>query len=183
MTFFLADQAQMEASTTTARSGSSSSSNFGVRSMESSQDLDALRREREREEEEEEEDDEEEDEEDTDARTEYSRSRTEEEDLDTLDGQSVASLQSYPDYMSASPGAGLSQPMTPVLLPSSQERGTPRSSPERAEASAPQFIMPQITMPSRRPFTEKGKRIGRLKILIAGDSGGFLLRESVLRES
>lgn len=41
--------------------------------------------------------------------------------------------------------------------------------------SAPQLIMPSIKMPSRRPFTERGKDIGRLKILIAGDSGLELL--------
>ncbi|ERS99885.1 hypothetical protein HMPREF1624_03252 [Sporothrix schenckii ATCC 58251] len=37
--------------------------------------------------------------------------------------------------------------------------------------SAPQLIMPSIKMPSRRPFTEEGKNMGRLKVLIAGDSG------------
>ena len=37
--------------------------------------------------------------------------------------------------------------------------------------SAPQLIMPSIKMPSRRPFTDRGKAMGRLKILIAGDSG------------
>ena len=37
--------------------------------------------------------------------------------------------------------------------------------------SAPQLIMPSIKMPSRRPFTERGKGMGRFKILIAGDSG------------
>ncbi|KAK3178741.1 hypothetical protein OEA41_000878 [Lepraria neglecta] len=37
--------------------------------------------------------------------------------------------------------------------------------------SAPQLIMPSIKMPSRRPFTERGKSMGRLKVLIAGDSG------------
>jgi hypothetical protein len=41
------------------------------------------------------------------------------------------------------------------------------------EESAPQLIMPSIKMPSRRPFTEKGKNMGRLKILIAGRSGMF----------
>ena len=41
--------------------------------------------------------------------------------------------------------------------------------------SAPQLIMPSIKMPSRRPFTERGKDLGRLKILIAGDSGLKLL--------
>ena len=39
--------------------------------------------------------------------------------------------------------------------------------------SAPQLVMPSIKMPSRRPFTERGKNLGRLKILIAGDSGMF----------
>ena len=36
---------------------------------------------------------------------------------------------------------------------------------------APQLVMPSIKMPSRRPFTAEGKRMGRLKVLIAGDSG------------
>jgi hypothetical protein len=35
----------------------------------------------------------------------------------------------------------------------------------------PQLIMPSIMMPSRRPFTERGKNVGRLKVLIAGASG------------
>ncbi|KAF3902251.1 Septin-4 [Arthrobotrys entomopaga] len=34
-----------------------------------------------------------------------------------------------------------------------------------------QFIMPTIKMPSRRPFTARGKELGRLKVLVAGDSG------------
>ncbi|KAJ2997173.1 hypothetical protein NUW58_g735 [Xylaria curta] len=37
--------------------------------------------------------------------------------------------------------------------------------------SAPQLVMPSINMPSRRPFTNTGKSIGRLKILLAGNSG------------
>jgi hypothetical protein len=37
--------------------------------------------------------------------------------------------------------------------------------------SDPQLIMPSIRMPSRRPFTTRGKEMGRLKVLIAGDSG------------
>jgi hypothetical protein len=37
--------------------------------------------------------------------------------------------------------------------------------------SAPQLVMPSIKMPSRRPFTERGKNMGRLKVMIAGDSG------------
>ena len=42
--------------------------------------------------------------------------------------------------------------------------------------SAPQLIMPSIKMPSRRPFTQRGKGIGRLKVLIAGNQGTELLR-------
>lgn len=38
---------------------------------------------------------------------------------------------------------------------------------------APQLIMPSIQMPSRRPFTERGQSLGKLKILLAGDSGTF----------
>ncbi|KLU83495.1 hypothetical protein MAPG_02555 [Magnaporthiopsis poae ATCC 64411] len=36
---------------------------------------------------------------------------------------------------------------------------------------APQLVMPSIKMPSRRPFSPEGKAIGRLKVLIAGESG------------
>ncbi|KAI0199990.1 hypothetical protein F4808DRAFT_431062 [Astrocystis sublimbata] len=38
-------------------------------------------------------------------------------------------------------------------------------------ASAPQLVMPSISMPSRRPFTETGKNLGHLKVLLAGESG------------
>ncbi|KFY38254.1 hypothetical protein V494_04426, partial [Pseudogymnoascus sp. VKM F-4513 (FW-928)] len=38
-------------------------------------------------------------------------------------------------------------------------------------SSSSQLVMPSLQMPSRRPFTDKGKNMGRLKILIAGDSG------------
>lgn len=37
--------------------------------------------------------------------------------------------------------------------------------------SSSQLIMPSIRMPSRRPFTERGKKIGRFKILVAGSKG------------
>ncbi|KAI0019021.1 Septin-domain-containing protein [Xylariomycetidae sp. FL0641] len=37
--------------------------------------------------------------------------------------------------------------------------------------SAPQLVMPSIQMPKRRPFTDAGRNMGRLKVLIAGDSG------------
>ncbi|KAI0437663.1 hypothetical protein F4803DRAFT_537669 [Xylaria telfairii] len=50
--------------------------------------------------------------------------------------------------------------------------GEPASAPSMLDSgSAPQLVMPSINMPSRRPFTETGKNLGRLKILLAGDSG------------
>ncbi|XPS94298.1 hypothetical protein M3J09_003619 [Ascochyta lentis] len=37
-----------------------------------------------------------------------------------------------------------------------------------ASNSFPQLVMPSIQMPTRRPFTTKGKNMGKLKILVAG---------------
>lgn len=37
--------------------------------------------------------------------------------------------------------------------------------------SFPQLVMPSIQMPSRRPFTTKGKSLGKLKVLVAGEAG------------
>lgn len=39
--------------------------------------------------------------------------------------------------------------------------------------SAPQLIMPSIKMPSRRPFTQRGKTMGRYKIMVAGAKSRF----------
>lgn len=39
--------------------------------------------------------------------------------------------------------------------------------------SAPQLIMPSIRMPSRRPFTENGKQLGKFKVLVTGAKGWF----------
>ncbi|KAJ5908022.1 hypothetical protein N7495_000704 [Penicillium taxi] len=44
-------------------------------------------------------------------------------------------------------------------------------SPLLGPAGASQLIMPSIRMPSRRPFTERGKDMGRFKLLLAGASG------------
>lgn len=37
--------------------------------------------------------------------------------------------------------------------------------------SFPQLVMPSIQMPSRRPFTTKGKAMGKFKIMVAGETG------------
>ena len=46
-----------------------------------------------------------------------------------------------------------------------------RPSPKLGPDHVSQLIMPSITMPSRRPFTDHGKALGRLKLLFAGVSG------------
>ncbi|KAJ5901145.1 hypothetical protein N7504_007138 [Penicillium tannophilum] len=53
----------------------------------------------------------------------------------------------------------------------SDEEYRPGPSPRLGPHGASQFIMPSIKMPSRRPFTERGKAMGRFKILLAGAPG------------
>ncbi|ROT38852.1 hypothetical protein SODALDRAFT_333482 [Sodiomyces alkalinus F11] len=42
---------------------------------------------------------------------------------------------------------------------------------EQDSQDAPQLIMPRLLMPSRGSFTEEGKSLGNLKLLVAGDTG------------
>ena len=55
-----------------------------------------------------------------------------------------------------------------AIVSSSDDEARP---PLETTDSVPQLIMPSIKMPSRRPFTDRGKAVGRLKILVAGDTG------------
>lgn len=41
----------------------------------------------------------------------------------------------------------------------------------KVQDSQPELIMPSIKMPSRRPFTERGKGLGRFKVMVAGRQG------------
>ena len=56
-------------------------------------------------------------------------------------------------------------------IASSDEEDEAEDAPDVETMPAPQLIMPSIMMPSRRPFTENGRRLGRLKVLLAGGSG------------
>lgn len=40
-----------------------------------------------------------------------------------------------------------------------------------ADGHVPQFIMPSLLIPRRRPFTDVGKSLGKLKVLVLGSSG------------
>ncbi|KAI1344314.1 hypothetical protein F5Y15DRAFT_366177 [Xylariaceae sp. FL0016] len=114
---------------------------------------------------------------------------------------SRASVFSHsPASVSAQDHAEVSRPITPIMLgtsctgsvlssPSPRRNSLTNSISDHAisfddelldntssldildSSSAPQLVMPSIIMPSRRPFTEAGKNIGRLKVLLAGDSG------------
>ena len=83
------------------------------------------------------------------------------------------SVRSYKQSDEDSTDDGASQ-----AIASSEEGDTDVAS--APQGSAPQLIMPSIIMPSRRPFTERGKDMGRLKVLIAGDSGMMLNHSRVL---
>ncbi|KAJ5183189.1 hypothetical protein N7492_000805 [Penicillium capsulatum] len=54
---------------------------------------------------------------------------------------------------------------------SGDEDDRPAVSPRLGPSGASQLIMPSIKMPSRRPFTERGKSMGRFKLLLAGATG------------
>jgi len=41
---------------------------------------------------------------------------------------------------------------------------------EMSGSVMPELVMPSLSMPSRRPFTARGKQMGRLKVCIAGPS-------------
>lgn len=61
------------------------------------------------------------------------------------------------------------------VLGSGDEGEGSRASPHLGPAGASQLIMPSLKMPSRRPFTERGKAMGRFKVLLAGEPGRSLL--------
>ena len=72
-----------------------------------------------------------------------------------LDDPSSSSLPSSPKSLSI-------KPLDDVYIPDDLSNDLPAES---------QLVMPSIRMPSRRPFTEQGKSMGRFKVLIAGGPG------------
>ncbi|KAG6117313.1 hypothetical protein E4U14_007914 [Claviceps sp. LM454 group G7] len=93
----------------------------------------------------------------------------------------VKPAASRPDSIGSdpsSPGDASSFTMSEVprsLSPSFSELPR-RSSPGLSQAAsglaeAPQLVMPSLTVPRRRAFTETGKSLGKLKILVTGQAG------------
>lgn len=56
-------------------------------------------------------------------------------------------------------------------IESSEEEGIGEDASQSLQDSAPQLVMPSIRMPSRRPFTERGKSLSHFKIMVAGSKG------------
>ncbi|TKA32408.1 hypothetical protein B0A50_01514 [Salinomyces thailandicus] len=117
-----------------------------------------------------------------------------------LNSQPITPLKLSPQPQSELPGTPRSS--SPKSLALSDESGSiadetgsqavqSSSGEEDAESIAgqsrtsvmPQLVMPSIAMPARRPFTERGRRIGRLKVLVAGYDGvgKTSLIQSILR--
>lgn len=81
------------------------------------------------------------------------------------------------------PVTGLSGPVSTVSsrrhslgASSPQRRGhsaAPSSDEHSRRGPAPQLIMPSLAVPQRRPFSEAGKSVGKLKLLVAGSEGEF----------
>ncbi|KAL7271720.1 hypothetical protein RUND412_005500 [Rhizina undulata] len=199
MTYFLADEATVMAASGGGGNGLSSSGSFGVRSLDNSvEDTMALPRRSGRPTESEgpstrEEDEKnvhDSDEDDLDSHSVASLRLSVNPDSFHRSPQQLLSQPLTP-LMGPSPDPQ-SLPMSPSGISfrsdddlqsevAVEDYGSPRGRSQKpvrkymplSESSmvTPQLIMPEITIPSRRPFTEKGKRVGRLKVLIAGDSG------------
>lgn len=63
---------------------------------------------------------------------------------------------------------GISDDTSSQAVVSSEDDAEAGDPPPLIQNSQPELIMPSIKMPSRRPFTERGKRLGKFKILVAG---------------
>ncbi|KAG5363445.1 hypothetical protein CJU89_2618 [Yarrowia sp. B02] len=90
-----------------------------------------------------------------------------------------ASLLSM-DSASSSPRLDASDALLSETLLSSDDDDSENG----RELRMPQFIMPTIPLPSRRPFTEAGLRLGKLRVLVAGQkhSGKSALIRSLVQQ-
>jgi hypothetical protein len=79
-----------------------------------------------------------------------------------------ASLKSF--RLSDEEGSVASETNSQAIQSSSEEGDDEDLLPNVRERD-PQLVMPSITMPARRPFTHRGRHMGRLKVMVVGPSG------------
>jgi hypothetical protein len=62
-----------------------------------------------------------------------------------------------------------------AITSSGEEEGAEPTAQQSSMGSfpQPQLVMPSIQMPSRRPFTTKGKAMGKLRVMVAGETGAY----------
>jgi hypothetical protein len=86
----------------------------------------------------------------------------------------TASLPSSPLSLRKADEGSVTDEVQSQAIASSEEEEPDMSSAlhdSSLQESAPQLIMPSIKMPSRRPFTARGKTTGRFKIMVTGSNG------------
>ncbi|KAF2819876.1 hypothetical protein CC86DRAFT_449540 [Ophiobolus disseminans] len=89
----------------------------------------------------------------------------------TSDMPSTPSAVSLQSLKLSDEDSALDESASQAIASSEEEEGADTNTQEGASGSFPQLVMPSIQMPSRRPFTTKGKAMGKLKVLIAGETG------------
>ncbi|KAF2721818.1 hypothetical protein K431DRAFT_284501 [Polychaeton citri CBS 116435] len=63
-----------------------------------------------------------------------------------------------------------SDPNSHAVQSSSSEEYEPPPQ-QQSGGSMPQLVMPSLAMPARKPYTERGRRMGRLKVMVVGQKG------------
>lgn len=89
----------------------------------------------------------------------------------TFGSPGEGSISSSPKSVSTRPIPKAEEPTDETGSQAVVSSGEEDELPHNIRDSAPQLIMPSIKMPSRRPFTTRGKEIGRVKIMVAGGKG------------
>lgn len=90
-----------------------------------------------------------------------------------IEASGYSSVLSSPSCYELSPCSSASDDHDSVALSVMDGSCLDFSSPsgERGSQDAPQFIMPRVLIPSPESFTDEGKSLGKLKLLIAGNTG------------
>jgi hypothetical protein len=92
--------------------------------------------------------------------------------LPTSDMSSTPSAVSLQSLKLDDDDSAMDESASQAIMSSGEEDGEETTSTQQgASGGFPQLVMPSIQMPSRRPFTTKGKAMGKLKVMVAGEAG------------